>query len=116
MCIRDRPIVVTVCISFYSSNSFELSVFYASIASVLSGAVLGDHCSPISDTTILSSMATGCDHINHVNSQLTYCLLCGGIAVLLILLNVWIGLNLLFSYVVGVLLIYLIINVLGRDS
>jgi Na+/H+ antiporter NhaC len=110
------PIVVTVCISFYSSNSFELSVFYASIASVLSGAVLGDHCSPISDTTILSSMATGCDHINHVNSQLTYCLLCGGIAVLLILLNVWIGLNLLFSYVVGVLLIYLIINVLGRDS
>lgn len=110
------PIVVTVCISFYSSNSFELSVFYASIASVLSGAVLGDHCSPISDTTILSSMATGCNHINHVNSQLTYCLLCGGLAVLLILLNVWVGLNLLFSYIVGVLLIYLIINVLGKDS
>ena len=110
------PIVIAVCISFYSTNYFELSVFYASVASVLSGAVLGDHCSPISDTTILSSLATGCNHINHVKSQLTYCLLCGGLAVILSLLNTEIGLNLLFSYLIGVLLIYLIIRVLGRLS
>ena len=45
------------------------------------GAVWGDHCSPISDTTILSSMASGCDHIAHVRTQLPYALLVGVVAV-----------------------------------
>jgi len=43
-----------------------------SIAAVLSGSVFGDHCSPISDTTIVSSMASACDHIDHVKTQLPY--------------------------------------------
>jgi len=42
------------------------------VSSVLAGCVWGDHCSPISDTTILSSMASSCDHIDHVRTQLTY--------------------------------------------
>lgn len=42
------------------------------IGAVLSGALFGDHCSPISDTTILSSMGAGCDHIDHVRTQLPY--------------------------------------------
>jgi Na+/H+ antiporter NhaC len=41
-------------------------------AAVLDGAIFGDHCSPISDTTVLSSLSTGCDHIDHVTTQLTY--------------------------------------------
>ena len=45
---------------------------FVTIAAVLSGGVFGDHCSPVSDTTILSSMATGCDHADHVNTQLMY--------------------------------------------
>ena len=45
------------------------------ISSVLAGAVFGDHCSPISDTTILSSMASACDHIDHVRTQLPYAVL-----------------------------------------
>ncbi len=45
------------------------------ISSVLAGAVFGDHCSPISDTTILSSMASAADHIDHVRTQLPYALL-----------------------------------------
>ncbi|BBB33177.1 Na+/H+ antiporter, NhaC family [Thermotomaculum hydrothermale] len=45
---------------------------FASIAAILSGAVFGDHCSPISDTTIMSSMSSGCNHINHVRTQLPY--------------------------------------------
>ncbi len=50
------------------------------IGAVVSGGVFGDHCSPISDTTIISSMAAGCDHIEHVNSQLPYALLGGAVA------------------------------------
>jgi len=50
------------------------------IAAVLGGGVFGDHCSPISDTTIVSSMASASDHIDHVRTQLPYALLAGGIA------------------------------------
>ena len=59
------------------------TVLLGTISSVLAGAVFGDHCSPISDTTILSSMASGCDHVDHVRTQLPYALLAAGVAVLL---------------------------------
>jgi hypothetical protein len=47
---------------------------------VLAGAVWGDHCSPISDTTVMSSLSAGCDHIEHVRTQLPYALLAGAAA------------------------------------
>ena len=59
---------------------------YITIAAALGGGVFGDHCSPISDSTILSSMASASDHIDHVKTQLPYALVSGGIAALLYLL------------------------------
>ncbi|THH40629.1 Na+/H+ antiporter NhaC family protein [Neolewinella litorea] len=56
------------------------------IAAVLGGGVFGDHCSPISDTTILSSLASATDHIDHVKTQLPYAGLAGGIAASLYLI------------------------------
>jgi Na+/H+ antiporter NhaC len=50
---------------------------------VLGGGVFGDHCSPISDTTIISSMAAATDHIDHVNTQLPYALLAAALAAVL---------------------------------
>lgn len=50
------------------------------VSSVLAGSVFGDHCSPIADTTILSSMASKCNHIDHVKTQLPYALLVGVIS------------------------------------
>jgi Na+/H+ antiporter NhaC len=58
-------------------------IVYSTVAVVLAGAVWGDHCSPISDTTILSSLASGCDHIDHVRTQLPYALSVGAVALLL---------------------------------
>lgn len=55
------------------------------IAAVLSGGVFGDHCSPISDTTIISSMAAATDHIDHVRTQIPYALIAGGLALTLFL-------------------------------
>lgn len=55
-------------------------IIYASVSAVLAGSVWGDHCSPISDTTILSSIATQCDHVEHVNTQLPYAMIVGGIS------------------------------------
>jgi Na+/H+ antiporter NhaC len=62
--------------------SFQQHVFLSTIASVLAGATFGDHCSPISDTTIMSSMASGADHIDHVRTQIPYALTVAGIAML----------------------------------
>ncbi len=53
------------------------------VAAVLGGGVFGDHCSPISDTTIVSSMASASDHIDHVRTQLPYALTAGTVAVVL---------------------------------
>lgn len=52
------------------------------VAAALSGGVFGDHCSPISDTTIIASMAAATDHIDHVRTQLPYALIGGGVAAL----------------------------------
>jgi Na+/H+ antiporter NhaC len=60
------PIVVAVC----EIAAPHLSVI--ALSSVLAGSVFGDHCSPISDTTILSSTGAGCDHIEHVRTQIPY--------------------------------------------
>ncbi|WP_235935105.1 Na+/H+ antiporter NhaC family protein [Candidatus Laterigemmans baculatus] len=54
----------------------------AVVGAVLAGSIFGDHCSPISDTTVLSSRASGCDHILHVRTQLPYALLAAGVAIL----------------------------------
>jgi len=56
------------------------------IGAVISGGVFGDHCSPISDTTIIASLAAGCDHVNHVQTQLPYALIAGAIAFVLFLM------------------------------
>jgi Na+/H+ antiporter NhaC len=58
-------------------------ILYSAISCVLAGAVWGDHCSPISDTTILASMASGCDHVEHVRTQLPYALSVGFVALFL---------------------------------
>jgi Na+/H+ antiporter NhaC len=56
-------------------------ILYSTVACVLAGSVWGDHCSPISDTTILSSLASSCDHIEHVRTQLPYAFLVGIVAI-----------------------------------
>jgi Na+/H+ antiporter NhaC len=63
------------------SSTDDPGILAASVAAILGGSVFGDHCSPISDTTILSSMASGCDHVDHVRTQLPYALLAAGVAV-----------------------------------
>jgi tetracycline resistance efflux pump len=58
----------------------DINLLLPAMAAVLAGAVFGDHCSPISDTTILSSTGAGCNHIDHVMTQLPYALISATIA------------------------------------
>ncbi len=61
------------------------------IGAVISGGIFGDHVSPISDTTIISSMASGCDHISHVRTQMPYALIAAGLASLIYLGFGWVS-------------------------
>ena len=65
------------------SPADQTLILYGVVSSVLAGSVFGDHCSPIADTTILSSMASGCDHMDHVRTQLPYALVVGFVCMLL---------------------------------
>lgn len=68
------PIVVAV---FEGSNHTMMII---SISACMAGAVCGDHCSPISDTTIMASAGGQCNHVNHVNTQLPYAVLCAAVS------------------------------------
>ncbi len=108
--------------------SFELSaaaglgeahaqfIFLSSIAAVLSGSVFGDHCSPISDTTIMSSMASGADHIDHVRTQLPYAITAGFGAVAFGTLPAGFGVNPWITLPIGVLYIILMVRFVGRST
>jgi Na+/H+ antiporter NhaC len=75
------PIVIPLAASVSDLNNYppqdSMIILQGVISSVLAGSVFGDHCSPIADTTILSSMASGCDHMDHVRTQLPYAVVVG---------------------------------------
>ena len=77
------PIAVPLAFSF-SANELD-TVVYATIAAVSGGGVFGDHCSPLSDTSILASTGAASDHIDHVKTQLPYAAIIGVISILLYL-------------------------------
>jgi Na+/H+ antiporter NhaC len=78
------PLAVPVAFGLAQDAGFDPAVTHrillGAISSVLAGAIFGDHCSPISDTTVLSSMASGCDHVDHVRTQLPYALVVAVVA------------------------------------
>ncbi len=92
----------------------ELYILHSTIAAVLAGAVWGDHCSPISDTTILSSMASGCDHLEHVKTQLPYALLAGGVALFVGVLPSGFGFPWWLSLIGGAALLVAAMQIFGK--
>ncbi len=94
----------------------EMAVaLFANVTScVLAGAVLGDHCSPISDTTILSSLATQCDHISHVRTQLPYALTVGLVSVILTVLSAVTPISGFLLLAVGAMLLFAVVRFFGK--
>ncbi len=87
---------------------------FASIAAILSGAVFGDHCSPISDTTIMSSMSSGCHHINHVRTQLPYAVTVALISMLFCYGLLFLHLPPFVDITIGVIVIALIFKYIAK--
>jgi Na+/H+ antiporter NhaC len=91
-----------------------MPILYNTIASVLAGAVLGDHCSPISDTTILSSLACSCDHVEHVKTQMPYALTVGGISLFIGIIPTSLGLSPWIVFPLCFLAAFLVIKLVGK--
>ena len=94
----------------------DMHILYSAISCILAGSVWGDHCSPISDTTILSSMASGCDHIEHVRTQLPYAGLVGGVAVFLGTIPAGFGFPWWASLLIGMAILLGVLKVFGKNA
>ncbi len=107
------PLIIPLALKM-TGNDINSQIFLASFAAILSGATFGDHCSPISDTTILSSMASGADHVDHVKTQIPYALTAGSIAAILGYIPIGFGVSKMLVFFFSLILILLIVRFVGR--
>lgn len=91
-----------------------LNFFAHVVSTVIAGSVLGDHCSPISDTTILSSLASSCNHIQHVRTQLPYAILVGIVAILFGTIPAAFGIKIWFSLPISILVLVGFLYLFGK--
>ena len=114
------PLVVPLAWAVMTVNGIAdasgMHVLYSSVASVLAGAVWGDHCSPISDTTVLSSVASGCNHVEHVRTQLPYALIVGGVALVAGTIPGGYGLSPWVSIIGGIVILVAILKFFGKNA
>ena len=96
------------------TNEAAMPLFYNVVASVMAGAVMGDHCSPISDTTIMSSLSSQCNHLRHVSTQMPYALTVGGTALVLGVLPTALGLSSWVAFLVAFGALGMIVRFVGK--
>ena len=92
----------------------EASILLGATASVLAGAIFGDHCSPISDTTVLSSTASACDHMDHVRTQMPYALIVAMVGILLGNIGTAYGLPSWAALLLGVSVLFALLHFKGE--
>lgn len=114
------PVVIPLAVAMGAGVGFAGGEHYAillgSVSSVMAGAVFGDHCSPISDTTVLSSMSSACDLIDHVRTQLPYALVVAVVALIVGELPAaleW--LHPIWGLLIGLVILYLILRFYGEN-
>ncbi len=114
------PVVIPLAVTMGAGVGFAGGEHYAillgCISSVMGGAVFGDHCSPISDTTVLSSMSSACDLIDHVRTQLPYALVVAVVALVVgEIPAAFEVIHPVVGLVAGLLILYVILRVFGKD-
>lgn len=108
------PIVMPIAYNVASGSGLDPMMYiFPTIGAVFSGAIFGDHCSPISDTTIMSSMFCGADHIDHVRTQMPYALL-AGVGAIVGYIGIALGLNGVISIGMGLIVALGIFKIIGK--
>ena len=92
----------------------EWNFVIVSTSAVLTGAIFGDHCSPISDTTILSSTGAGCDHIEHVRTQIWYAIFVGIVTVLFGYIPAGLGLSIFIVLPLSLVALFILTMIFGK--
>jgi len=112
------PLAVPLASAYVTVDPTTSPVVLATLSAVLSGSIFGDHCSPISDTTIMSSMASGSDHIDHVKTQIPYALTGAGFAMIsYIIVGAFDSvLGTILALVFGFVGIYILVKVIGKKT
>lgn len=112
------PVVIPLTVALGGPDvlpgAVDAHLLLGGIASVLAGSIFGDHCSPISDTTVLSSTASACDHVDHVKTQLPYAVLVGGIGLLLGNIGTAYGLPAWAALGIGTLILVVVLYTIGK--
>lgn len=108
------PATWSICGAAGLEGPEAMEIMYHVTAVVLAGSVFGDHCSPISDTTILSSLASGCNHIEHVRTQLPYAALTGVVSIFISLVIINLGIPWYISYLIGIGILFAIVKIFGK--
>ncbi|MCI6809868.1 MAG: Na+/H+ antiporter NhaC family protein [Spirochaetia bacterium] len=91
-------ILIPICIAAFPEGAIRI----VSISACMAGAVCGDHCSPISDTTIMASAGAQCDHVNHVSTQLPYAITVAAVSfVTYIIAGITLGLGIVLSGIIS---------------
>ena len=108
------PLVWTLLQNNGMADPEHYHIMYATIGTVLAGSVWGDHCSPISDTTIISSVAAGSDHIDHVRTQIPYALTVGGAALVIGLIPTGFGVPAWITLPVGAVALVAFLLLFGK--
>ena len=98
----------------YSINP-DMSYVIVATSAVLTGAIFGDHCSPISDTTILSSMGAGCNHIDHVRTQMPYAIFVAVITIVFGYIPAGFGLPVYIVLPIAFIAMFIGIQTLGKS-
>ncbi len=115
------PVVIPLAVSlgggvgFASGGGAHYTVMLGTISSVLAGSIFGDHCSPISDTTVLSSMASASDHVDHVRTQLPYALLVAVVGMAVGDIPTAFGLHWTISYALGIVVLFAVLRFWGAE-
>lgn len=110
------PATWQICMTSGIEGPEAMGIFYNVVSAVLAGSVLGDHCSPISDTTILSSLASGCNHIDHVRTQIPYALTVGGVSVVCGTIFTALGLSPVLGFLLSFGVLILIVELIGKKA
>ncbi|WP_295603641.1 Na+/H+ antiporter NhaC family protein [uncultured Methanobrevibacter sp.] len=98
----------------WAVSSGDMNFTIVCTSGVLTGAIFGDHCSPISDTTILSSMGTSCNHIDHVQTQIYYAIFVAVVAVFLGYIPAGLGVPWYICIPLGVVVMFVGLRILGE--
>ena len=98
----------------FSIGGGSMNLVIVSASAVLTGAVFGDHCSPISDTTILSSTGAGCNHIEHVRTQMPYALSVAAVSILAGYIPAALGVSIWIVLPVSIVLVGAIVYIVGK--